>query len=158
MAWQQRGILSASFGRSIPDSRIILAINSEYGRTQDWLHVHMSCVLDTVRKRIDAVDQNNPPFWKPVAGGVLGHDYWIRPTTAQELHEFGPFKLLSDGIAGAGEDMGKFSLAMTISQSGDFILLATRRNLLNLNLGSAEELQDHDCRGLPPSEDKSATG
>lgn len=158
LAWQQRSILSARFGRAIPDSRIILAINSEYGRTQDWLHIHMSCVLDAVRTKIDAVDQNDVSFWKPVAGDVLAHEYWIRRMTAQELHEAGPFKLLSAGIAGAAEDMGKFSLAMTRSRSGDFILLATRRNLLNFNLGSAEELQDQDCRGLPPSEGSSATG
>lgn len=158
LAWQQRSILSARFGSAIPDSRIILAINSEYGRTQDWLHIHMSCVLDAVRTKIDAVDQNDLAFWKPVAGGVLAHEYWIRRITTQELHEAGPFKLLSTGVAGAADDMGKFGLAMTISRSGDFILLATRRNMLDLNLGSAEELQDQDCRGLPPSEDNSATG
>jgi CDP-diacylglycerol pyrophosphatase len=33
-----------------------------------------------------------------------------------------------------------------------FVLLATQRDLLSLNLASAEEIQDHDCNLLHYSE------
>jgi CDP-diacylglycerol pyrophosphatase len=41
--------------------------------------------------------------------------------------------------------MGRYALAVAKQNDGSFILLATARNLLDFNLASAEEIQDHDC-------------
>jgi CDP-diacylglycerol pyrophosphatase len=39
-------------------------------------------------------------------------------------------------------------MAMTALPGGDFLLLAVKRNLWQLNLASAEEIQDHSCQVL----------
>lgn len=70
--------------------------------------------------------------------------------TPGELAQQGAFRLLASGVAGASQQMGRYGLAMTALPNGDFLLLATERNLLRLNLASAEELQDHDCTLLQP--------
>jgi CDP-diacylglycerol pyrophosphatase len=44
--------------------------------------------------------------------------------------------------------MGSYGLAMTALPAGDFLLLAVKRNLLQLNMASAEEIQDHSCQVL----------
>jgi CDP-diacylglycerol pyrophosphatase len=41
--------------------------------------------------------------------------------------------------------MGSYALAMVRQSDESFVLLATQRNLLALNLASAEEIQDHQC-------------
>ena len=53
--------------------------------------------------------------------------------------------MLADEVPGSREHMCRFALALAQLPDGGFILLATQRNLLQLNLASAEELQDHDC-------------
>ncbi len=37
-----------------PDAEIALAINSEAGRSQNLLHIHISCVLPALRVALDA--------------------------------------------------------------------------------------------------------
>jgi CDP-diacylglycerol pyrophosphatase len=44
--------------------------------------------------------------------------------------------------------MGRYSLAMAKLADGEWVILATERNLLHLNLASAEQLQDHSCELL----------
>ena len=52
---------------------------------------------------------------------------------------------LAQEVPGARAHMGRFALAMAQQPDGSFVLLATERNLLNLNLANAEQVQDHDC-------------
>lgn len=150
LAWQARRFMAEKYGKPIDDTAISLAINSEYGRTQNQLHIHISCLAPTVKKRLAQTEQTFTPRWQPLPGGLLQHDYRVRRVTPGELAQQGAFRLLASGVAGASQQMGRYGLAMTALPNGDFLLLATERNLLSLNLASAEELQDHDCTLLQP--------
>lgn len=68
--------------------------------------------------------------------------------TESELAQKSPFLMLADEVPGARAQMGRFSLAVVRQSDGSFVLLATARSLLRLNLASAEEIQDHTCRIL----------
>ncbi len=149
-AWRARHVMAERYGKPIDDGDISLAINSEYGRTQNQLHIHISCLLPAVKQRLAQIGPHFIKQWQPLPGGLLGHDYLGRRVTAAELEQQGAFRLLASGLPRADGRMGSFGLAMTALPDGDFLLLATERSLLPFTLASAEEIQDHDCRLLTP--------
>jgi CDP-diacylglycerol pyrophosphatase len=147
-AWQARHFMADKYGKTIDDADISLAINSAYGRTQNQLHIHISCLLPSVKTQLAQYAADYSEQWEPIPGGLLGHDYLARRVTPEELSKQGAFRLLAEGIAHANGRMGSFGLAMTALPSGDFLLLATERSLLPFTLASSEEIQDHDCQVL----------
>ncbi|TAT96079.1 CDP-diacylglycerol diphosphatase (plasmid) [Rhizobium ruizarguesonis] len=142
LAWENRSLIYS--GALISDDRILLALNSKSGRTQEQLHIHISCVKTEVKQELLLANGAITELWKPLPGGLLGHDYWARRVTMEQFRKIGPFRLLAFGLPQAANGMGMFSLAMT-ENNGEVILLATERDLLDFNLASAEELQDQDC-------------
>ena len=44
LAWQERNVMSQRRGTQVPDNAISLTINSTTGRTQNQLHIHISCL------------------------------------------------------------------------------------------------------------------
>ena len=148
LAWQARHFMADKLGKPIDDAAISLAINSEYGRTQNQLHIHISCLQPAVKARLAQLQRDFSESWQPLPGGLLGHDYLVRRASATELKQLGAFRLLAQGVEGADENMGSYGMAMTAMPGGDFLLLAVKRNVWQLNLASAEEIQDHSCQVL----------
>jgi CDP-diacylglycerol pyrophosphatase len=150
LAWQQRHFMSDKLGRPIADDDILLAVNSKYGRTQNQMHIHVSCIRPDVKHRLS--DLRPPPTegWSHVPGGLLGHDYLVRRMSETELQQREAFQLLVDEVDGARGNMAYFGLAMTSLPDGDFLLLVTEFDPLRLNFASPEELQDHHCDVLAP--------
>ncbi|TQI77839.1 CDP-diacylglycerol pyrophosphatase [Serratia fonticola] len=148
LAWQARHFMADKRGKPIDDANISLAINSEYGRTQNQLHIHISCLQPAVKTRLAELEGDFSEQWQPLPGGLLGHDYLARRTSAAELKQLRAFRLLAQGVEGSSENMGSYGMAMTALPGGDFLLLAVKRNLWQLNLASAEEIQDHSCQVL----------
>ncbi len=149
-AWQARHFLSEKRGLAVPDTDISLAVNSPYGRSQDQLHIHISCLSPQVKTQLlhkQAVFSEN---WEELPGGLLGHHYKVKRITAAQLHQKSPFRLLAEGIPEAKQKMGRYGMAMVALPQGDFLLLATERQLLKFNHASAEEIQDHECKVLSP--------
>ncbi|AFJ48902.1 CDP-diacylglycerol diphosphatase [Shimwellia blattae] len=148
LAWQARGLLSERYGQPIPDSALSLAINSPSGRSQNQLHIHISCLRKDVRQQLDHWAADAGSRWSR-AGNLAGHPYLARKVSRETLVEDGPFILLANEIPGARQNMGAWSLALASLGDNSFVLLATERDYLTLNFASAEELQDHDCGILP---------
>ena len=122
--------MAERYGKPIDDGDISLAINSEYGRTQNQLHIHISCLLPAVKQRLAQIGPDFIEQWQPLPGGLLGHDYLGRRVTPAELEQQGAFRLLASGLPRADGRMGSFGTAMTALPDGDFLLLATERSLL----------------------------
>lgn len=147
-AWQARSFMSEKYGRPIPEQAVSLAINSRIGRTQNHLHIHISCLRADVRKQLDKAIAKIGTRWQPLPGGLRGHEYLARRVSESELAQRSPFMILAEEVPEAGEHMGRYALAVARQRDGSFVLLATQRNLLALNLASAEEIQDHGCEIL----------
>ncbi|WP_076706829.1 CDP-diacylglycerol diphosphatase [Yersinia enterocolitica] len=148
-AWQARHFMADKYGVPIDDADISLAINSKYGRSQDQLHIHISCLKPAVKTALAAQETDFRQQWQPLPGGLLGHDYLVRRTTAAELQRSGAFRLLASEVPGAKDEMGHYGLAMTALPDGQFLLLASKASLTKLHRASVEELQDHSCQLLP---------
>lgn len=145
LAWQSRNFMSLKRGTKVPDSAISLTINSPTGRTQNHFHIHISCLRQDVREKLNTHQGQISTQWLPFPGGLEGHEYLARRVTEAELVKRSPFMMLAEELPEARDHMGRFALAMAQQADGSFILLATERNLLTFNLASAEELQDHQC-------------
>lgn len=144
-AWQGRGVMSQVRGAPVPDSAVALTINSRTGRTQNHLHIHISCLRQDVRRQLDRNLMSIGSRWLPLPGGLLGHQYFARRVTEEELVKRSPFMMLAEEVPQARKHMGRYSLALVQQSDGSLVLLATERNLWRLNLASAEEIQDHQC-------------
>lgn len=142
-AWQQRALLAQKRGAPIADSALSLAINAQYGRTQNQLHIHISCLRPDVRQQLDALSPKLNAQWQSAT--LRKHRYQVRTLSVAELAQQSAFIRLADEIPHARSEMGKYGLALAQLPDGRLALLALERNWLKLNSGSAEELQDHKC-------------
>lgn len=149
-AWQARHFMAKKYGRPIDDSNISLTINSQYGRSQNQLHIHISCLSPQIKKTLSRNEKLIGYQWQTLPEKLLDHTYLARKVTPSELNEKGAFRILAEGVPDSSTKMGNFGMAMVNLQQGDFLLLASQRNLLQLNNASTEEIQDHQCQLLTP--------
>ncbi|GLR08839.1 CDP-diacylglycerol diphosphatase [Mixta theicola] len=143
LAWQQRYLLTMRHGAVVPDSAISLAINSEYGRTQNQLHIHLSCLSPAVRQQLDRLTPQLNSHWQPKT--LHQHRWLIRTLTSAELTQQSSFIRLMQEVPQAQQEMGKYGLALATLSDGRLALMAIERDWLRMNRASAEELQDHRC-------------
>lgn len=143
MAWENRQVLAGSGIKPPADDAIVLAINSTTGRSQNQLHIHISCIRPDVRARLAALQGKISDSWTQMEKPLEGHRYWIRTATTSEFDSPGVFRMLA-ALPGASSHMGHFSVAVT-ELAGNMVMLATERDLLHFNMASAEELQEQDC-------------
>ncbi|WP_052051881.1 CDP-diacylglycerol diphosphatase [Chromobacterium haemolyticum] len=157
-AWRARSFLEQRYGRAIPRELLSLTINSQYGRTQNQLHIHISCTDATVRQQLDDLKDSLNEEWRELPVELQGHAYWARTLAAKADGgpEVDPFKALAAGLPEAGLDMGRYGLALVATRLADgrdgFILLSSRASLIGANRASVEELQDHACSALRAGE------
>jgi len=145
-AWQSRTQLAARRGAPIPDSALSLAINAEYGRTQNQLHIHISCLRPDVRRALDRLAPALSSRWQTAT--LLRHAYQLRALTLPELTQWSLFMRVAEEIPNARSEMGKYGVALAALPDGRLVVMALARNWLLLNRGSAEEIQDHRCQIL----------
>lgn len=143
LAWQQRGLLSQRRGAPINDNALSLTINSEYGRTQNQLHIHISCLRPDVRQQLDRLTPALNARWQPVT--LNQHRWLVRSLTSAELEQQSSFIRLMQEVPQAQQEMGRFGLALATLPDGRLALLAIERDWLRMNRAPAEELQDHRC-------------
>jgi CDP-diacylglycerol pyrophosphatase len=122
-----------------PPQGLGLAINSKPGRSQDLLHIHISCVLPEVRETL--AEAAIGPAWAAEPFVELGgHAYHARKVATLDPS---PFLLLAE-LPGARAVMADQSLAVVGSADGGFFVLtdSTEPGVV----AEAEELLDQDCR------------
>ena len=100
-----------------PEGRA-LAINSKAGRSQNLLHIHVSCIPPELRAALATADIG--PDWRAEPFLMLGGQAFNVRTVARL--DPSPFVLLRD-LPGAAEDMGGQSLAVIGRAGGGFYLV-----------------------------------
>ncbi|MCU5773559.1 CDP-diacylglycerol diphosphatase [Erwiniaceae bacterium BAC15a-03b] len=145
-SWRERHLLADKRGAPVADSAISLAINSQYGRTQNQLHIHISCLRADVRQQLDQLAPSLGEHWQSAT--LLKHPYLLRTLTVEQLAQQSAFIRLADEVPDTHAGMGKYGLALAALPDGRLVLMAIERNWLKLNRGSAEEIQDHSCKIL----------
>lgn len=142
-AWRARHFMEEKRGAIIDDRVYSLAINSRWGRTQDQLHIHISCLRPDIRQQLDALSSRLNDKWQTERLG--SHDYLVRIISRDEFKRTSPFIRIANELPDARENMGSYGIAIAALEDGKRVLMVVKRNLLLLNRASAEELQDHRC-------------
>jgi CDP-diacylglycerol pyrophosphatase len=135
-AWEARHFVDERAHRDLPRDDLSLVINAKDRRSQNQLHIHVDCLrLDVqaaLREHASAIGTQ----WAQFPDKLVGHDYMAVRIDQPDLTQANPFLLLANGIPGAREDMGNYTLAV-VGQPNGFVLLAGH--------GWGEALQDHAC-------------
>jgi len=128
-----------------PPARTGLAINSEYGRTQNQLHIHISCVRADVARTLaeNAAKIGTDPA-RPLEIALCARADIYRVVKVTSLVSPSPFALAA-AMPGARDDMAAQSIAVVGAQMpGRYFVLDTYHH--GDNPGAAEELLDQSCR------------
>ncbi|NKG32844.1 CDP-diacylglycerol diphosphatase [Erwinia rhapontici] len=142
-AWRARHFMEEKRGAVIDDRIYSLAVNSRWGRTQNQLHIHISCLRPDIRHQLDALSTRLNDRWQNQRLG--SHEYLVRVISRDEFKRTSPFIRMANELPGARENMGSYGIAIAALGDGRRVLMVVKRNLLLLNRASAEELQDHRC-------------
>jgi CDP-diacylglycerol pyrophosphatase len=127
-----------------PAARIGLAINSEYSRSQNQFHIHISCARPDVSEALEAKDiPMYPAHAVTLPLGPYGNTYEaVRVSGLSGANS--PFKVIQDipGVKGHMADQG---IAVIGSQkANEYYVVDTHRG--GSNPGHAEELLDQTCQ------------
>jgi CDP-diacylglycerol pyrophosphatase len=154
-AWRSRDLLDLRNGRPLPRDAVSLTVNSRLRRSQNQLHIHISCVQAELRARLLAAQDEIAADWSPLPGGWLRHRWFVRRIPASGLDGINPFADVAAHVPGAAEDMGRVTLGVVAAGFRDgsegFVLMASIADPADPSSGSAEgDLQDHGCAVLDP--------
>jgi CDP-diacylglycerol pyrophosphatase len=141
MAWAERGRVAARAGHTLADDALSLAINSQFGRTQNQLHIHIDCLRADVRSALLEHAASVGTNWSVFPVPLAGRSY--RAIHLAQLND-NPFQVLAHALAKPAAEFAKHTLVLTAAKDG-FVLLDGQADLVTANPGSGEELQDHSC-------------
>lgn len=132
-----------------------MALNSTLSRSQNQLHIHISCLRPDVKATLEKNQKSFLTTWSQIPGGILGHDYYSRRITAQQLKEQNALVLLANDFPNAKDNMNEFGLAMVAMKNStggvDYVLLTNRFRKAIVDKGHVEDIQDHACPQLSSS-------
>lgn len=145
-AWRAKRWMDVANGKPVPREVVSITINSEWGRGQNQLHFHISCVRSDLRSFLRSIPASNNDAWTPIPGGWMGHSYEVRKLVAETMDGQDLFKDVAKDHAG---EMGRQAIAVIATQidgRNGFWLLRTHMDLSTLWVGSIEgDVQDHSC-------------
>jgi len=146
--WKAKALVEARLGgEPLPREAVSLAINSEYARSQNQLHVHLDCAARDVVAALAEYQSALDDQWRAMTVPLRGRIYFARRLISGNLREEEPLlRLLADGLPGARAHMAAMSFAAVgadFDGRPGFVLLADAYSLEGG--GHAEDIQDHDC-------------
>ena len=151
-AWSARQLFERRAGPT-PRDDLGLAINSQYGRSQNQLHIHIDCVRPDVRQTLAAQERVIGQTWSRLNVDLAGHRYRVRRVDGADLGPINPFHLLGQDPQEQA-DMGRETLvvigATFAGGRPGFILLSDRADPLLGDIGHGEDLLDPTCKVLTP--------
>lgn len=132
-------------------TRIGLAINSVYGRSQNQLHIHISCIKPSATSVLDSMQQRIGSAWTAPIVPLGGHAYRAMRISGETLGAANPFALAAK-LPGAAGHMDAHTLVLvgTAWDKGThpgFYLLddVAQGTGDDADRGHGEALLDEDC-------------
>lgn len=106
-AWNARDLVERSAGKAIPRDDLGLAVNSEFGRSQNQLHIHIDCIRADVKQALQAHASEIGTFWSPLGVALAGYRYVAMRISGSDLDGDDPFRMLAGSDPRARADMGR---------------------------------------------------
>jgi CDP-diacylglycerol pyrophosphatase len=149
-AWNARRFVEEGAHRLLPRDKIGMAINSVASRSQDQLHIHVSCIAPAVADFLRRHQAEIHETWSLLRLRLLGHRFAAMKVEANSLAHVNPFKLLARGLLSSGKVfMGRQTLAV-IGATFDngrtgFYLLTNDPSASPRDIVGGEDLLDDNC-------------
>lgn len=145
-AWEARRYLRSSNPPDRP--QVGLAVNSKRSRSQDQLHIHVSCVKASVRAALTSQQSAIDGQWRPLPFRFFSHRYLARRIDGVDLGDSNPFKMLPTTAAGLMADQTIVLIGTRFEDGREgFLLLNDNTQSSRANPAWGEELLG-DC---PPA-------
>ncbi|WP_246797306.1 CDP-diacylglycerol diphosphatase [Burkholderia perseverans] len=144
-AWQARALVRERLGRPLPDTDVALTVNAENARSQNQLHIHISCLAPAVRAalgRLDAAWLGDGWFTLPEP--LAGRRYEARKLSAAQLAATNLFALVGEHVAAGQRQLAYTGIALVNLAPDTFLVLEATGGFWRGV--PAEEIQDHACR------------
>ena len=147
-AWQVRRLLAQRLRKQLPRQAVAMAVNSIAGRSQDQLHIHVSCVRSDIADMLRAAAPKLGERWSSVM--LEGQAWQARTVAGEDLGANDPFKLAAAAAPDAPNQMGLTTLVVVGAQLSDgapgFYLLTRLSDPSQGDSGHGEFLLDETCR------------
>ena len=127
-AWKSRDVLERWLGRHLPRDTVGLAINPQFARGQDQLHIHLECVGPTLYRTLNGLAEPDGTGWIPV--WIASRRYLARRISEVDLEHDNPLRLPAEDIADAPKDRGAYTLIVvgrSFAAGPGFVVLAGMR-------------------------------
>jgi CDP-diacylglycerol pyrophosphatase len=149
IAWESRTYLNQALHITLTRDDIGMAINSSLSRSQDQLHIHISCIRPDVFEALHKDEGRIGSHWAPLKTTFFGHQYIAMWVPGDDLGPNNPFTYLAERLSGPTPDMANRTIVVIgftrAEGTKGFIFLADRVNEQNGDLANSEELLDHAC-------------
>jgi CDP-diacylglycerol pyrophosphatase len=139
-AWGARAALDRFVGRAVPRAAVGLAVNQIRSRSQDQLHIHLSCLRAGVAAALRSQAASIGPKWGTLELGDFR--YRALRLMGERPGAANPFRLLAESLPDADKSMQDFTLllaGMDFTEGPGFVLLA------GSSVPGAELLLDPGC-------------
>lgn len=136
-------------GKKATEDYTSVAVNSEYARSQNQLHLHVDCLSAKAHADLAKIAPQLSAKWSKKTYSISGAPFYVMYLKAKNIAGVQPFEKLAKDMPGAAKHMGQWSLAVAGASKGGFYVLATKADLNkkgNARGGYAEVVQDHSCR------------
>ena len=151
-AWEARRYVEARAGVEMPRDDVGLAVNSEPGRTQDQLHIHIDCIRPDVKLALGKNEAGIGKSWSLLRVSLAGRRYMAMRVEGADLTAVEPFRLLAAGLPSARKDMASQTLVVvgaSFKKGGTgFFLLNDHADAASRDEATGEDLLDHSCAVL----------
>ena len=157
-AWAARRRLETRVGAALPRDAVALAINSVSGRSQDQLHIHISCIRPAFAEALKTLEPRLDETWS--TREILDRSWEVRMSSGEDL-DFDPFRLVAGVVAKAGSHMAQQTIMVVgaPTQDGPGFYILTRDTGADVgDLGSVEHMLDERCSLYASSSKGEATG
>ena len=148
-AWGARRFVEERAGRRLPRDKIGMAINSTATRSQDQLHIHVTCVAPLVADFLRRHQEEIRRAWSFLRVPLLGHRFAVMKVETDGLANVDPFKLLARDLPSGTSSMGNETLAVIgatfFNGKTGFYLLANGAAASPKATINAEALLDSKC-------------
>ncbi len=124
-AWSARAALAGKIGHTVPRAAVGLAVNSIRSRSQDQLHIHVSCLRADVARALAGAAGAIGSQWGPLE--LEGNSYLAMRLMGERLGVANPFRLLAGNLDAADKSMKEFTLLLAgfdFKEGPGFVLLA----------------------------------
>lgn len=144
LAWLSRTFLTEKLDRKLKEKDISLTVNAANTRTQDQLHIHISCLSKEARAVLDRVDiRDLGTQWTPLPEQIRKHTYYAKKLSLSELKTDNVFRMVKEKVASDSGNMKYTGVALVNVDKATFLVLEASGTL---EKGvSAEEIQEHGC-------------